>query len=150
MSQIVYNSIMGTLFRDRLLLARRDLEIDQRELSRRSGISPAYISKIERGRSDNVTVDIVFRLANALGVSPAYLLGLTDIPIDNDVASADASPDRITFDVRDVELRSAIIELVSIVREMTPAERRYFVDMAQKLQHLMESSSENKAPIIIG
>lgn len=52
--------------------------------------------------------------------------------------------------VRDVELRSAIIELVSILREMTPAERRYFVDMAQKLQHLMESSSENKAPILIG
>lgn len=141
---------MGTTLGDRVLLSRRDLHIKQNELARLTGVSRTYVSQIETGAVDAIMTDTLLKLSNALGVSPAYLLGLTDIPIDNDVASADASPDRITFDVRDVELRSAIIELVSIVREMTPAERRYFVDMAQKLQHLMESSSENKAPIIIG
>lgn len=145
----MYNLAMGTLLRDRLLLARRDLEIDQRELSRRSGISPAYISKIERGRSDNVTVDIVFRLASALGVSPAYLLGLADAPLMDDGAPIESSKDRISFDVRDAEMRAAVVEIVAILREMTPGQRRIFVEMAQKMQRLMESTND-KAPIIIG
>lgn len=135
---------------DRVLLARRQVGIDQQELARKIGVSYPYISKIERGHVSNVTVEVVEKLAVALGISVEHLLGLTDVPLSDDGAPIEAGPERIVFEIRDAEMRSAIIELVSIVREMTPAERRYFVDMAQKLQHLMESSSENKAPIIIG
>ena len=90
------------------------------------------------------------KLAEILGVSVNYLLGLTDAPLTDDGAPIEAGQERIVFEIRDADLRAVIIELVSIVREMTPAERRYFLDVAQKLQRLMESNSENKAPIIIG
>ena len=132
------------------MLSRRDSDIKQVDLARRIGVSRAYISKIETGTVNNITVEVLMKLAEILGVSVNYLLGLTDAPLTDDGAPIEAGQERIVFEIRDADLRAVIIELVSIVREMTPAERRYFLDVAQKLQRLMESNSENKAPIIIG
>ena len=66
---------------DRLLLSRRDLHWDQEELSRRSGVSRGYISEIERLRKTNIGVEVVFALAEALGVTVPYLLGISDDPL---------------------------------------------------------------------
>jgi XRE family transcriptional regulator, regulator of sulfur utilization len=54
------------------LRATRALSMDA--LSRQSGVSKSMLSQIERGRA-NPTVAVVWRLANALGVSLAELLG---------------------------------------------------------------------------
>lgn len=131
-------------------MSRKDLDIDQRELGRRVGVSNTYISNIERGYSKNVTADVLVKLAEALGVSVTYLLGLTDAPggSADDGAPIDAGPNRLVFEVRDAELRAAVLEIIDVVREMTPAQRRLFVDMAQKMKRLMDGE-ENHAPIII-
>lgn len=68
-------------FGRRILLSRKDLKINQEELGERSGISRGHIAKIERGEVKNPTIDIVYRLADALGVSRAYLLGITEDPL---------------------------------------------------------------------
>lgn len=141
---------MVTTLGNRVHLSRRDLRMKQDELARLVGVSRTYISQIETGAVDAVMTDTLLKLAKATGVSVTYLLGLTDAPLTDDGAPIEAGQERIVFEIRDADLRAVIIELVSIVREMTPAERRYFVDVAQKLQRLMESNSENKAPIIIG
>lgn len=65
----------------RVLLSRRDLKLNQHQLAERSGISRGHIAKIERGEVKNPTIDIVYRIADALGVSRAYLLGFTDDPL---------------------------------------------------------------------
>lgn len=134
-----------------MLLSRREIGIDQQQLARKVGVSYPYISKIERGHVSNVTLEVVEKLAEALGVSIAHLLGLTDAPLGNadDGAPVEASADRLVFEVRDAEMRRSIIELVAILREMTPAQQRVFVEMGQKMQRLMESTND-KAPIIIG
>lgn len=131
-------------------MSRKDLDIDQRELGRRVGVSNTYISNIERGYSKNVTADVLVKLAEALGVSVTYLLGLTDAPggTADDGAPIDAGPNRLVFEVRDAELRAAVLEIIDVVREMTPAQRRLFVDMAQKMKRLMDGE-ENHAPIVI-
>lgn len=134
---------------DRVLLARRQVGIDQQELARRIGVSYPYISKIERGHVSNVTVEVVEKLAIALGISISHLLDLTDVPLLDDGAPIEASADRLIFEVRDAEMRRAIIELIAILREMTPAQMRAFVEMGQKMQKLLESGND-KAPIIIG
>ena len=64
----------------RVLLSRRDLDWNQEELAERSGISRGHISKIERGDTTNITIEVAFALADALGVSRAYVIGLTDDP----------------------------------------------------------------------
>lgn len=133
-----------------MLLSRRDLRIKQEELARLTGISRTYVSQIETGAVDAIMTDTLLKLSNALGVSTNYLLGLTDVPLDDDGAPVDMTPDRIVFDVRDAEMRAAVVEIVAILREMTPGQRRIFVEMAQKMHRLMESSNETKAPIVIG
>ncbi len=55
----------------------RALSLD--ELSRRAGVSKSMLSQIERAQA-NPTVAVVWRLANALGVTIAELLGGIDEP----------------------------------------------------------------------
>lgn len=57
-----------------LLRLRRQAGLTQFQLAVKSGLSDKCIARIERGRS-NPTTDTLFRLATALGVSVADLLG---------------------------------------------------------------------------
>lgn len=143
--------VMASELGNRLLLSRRESNLNQDELARRVGIDRSYVSQIERGVVTNVGVEVLCKIADALEISIAYLLGLTDAPLGraDDGAPLDASADRLVFEVRDGEMRRAVIELVAILREMTPTQQRFFVEMGQKLQRLMETENE-KAPIIIG
>lgn len=138
---------------ERVLLARRDLGWDQKELGRRAGLSYSFISDLERNKHNNATVDVVGRLAESLGVSVTYLLGLTDAPSGtaDDGAPIEATGSRVTFEVRDPELRALLVELADLLHGMTPAQRRYFVEQAQRFTRLMEEEeSRAKNPIIIG
>lgn len=128
-----------------MLLSRRDLSIDQRELARRSGVSATHISKIERDRVQTVTVEVVFKLARGLGVSPAYLLGLTDIPSDEPGTPLQATDSLLTFEVKDWELRRTVQELIAILVELAPEDRKLVFDMAERIWR-----SEKREPRIVG
>ena len=78
----------------------------QGELARRIGVSRPYISRIETGAADNITVDVLVKLAGVLGVPVSYLVGQTDVPTADDGAPIDAGSSHLTFDVRDPELRA--------------------------------------------
>lgn len=65
------------IFRERLLLARRRAGLSQGDLAQRTAMYGSDISKMERGRM-LPTAPRLRRLAEALGVSADYLLGLTD------------------------------------------------------------------------
>jgi transcriptional regulator with XRE-family HTH domain len=54
--------------KNRLEKIRESLGISQSELSRRSGVSQAYISRLEKGSERPPGVDIAAALATALGV----------------------------------------------------------------------------------
>jgi transcriptional regulator with XRE-family HTH domain len=59
---------------EKLALLRQARSLSMDELSRRAGVSKSMLSQIERAQA-NPTVAVVWRLANALGVSMAELLG---------------------------------------------------------------------------
>ncbi len=67
------------IFRERLLLARRRAGLSQGDLAQRTAMYSSDISKMERGRM-LPTAPRLRRLAEALGVSADYLLGLTEAP----------------------------------------------------------------------
>ena len=65
------------IFQERLLLARRRAGVSQGELAKRTEMYGSDISKMERGRM-LPTAPRLRRLAEALGVSADFLLGLQD------------------------------------------------------------------------
>lgn len=72
---------MAALRGDRILIERRRLDLKQETLATQVGVDRSYISQIERDADVNVGIKVVFALAESLGVSPAYLLGLSDNPL---------------------------------------------------------------------
>lgn len=95
------------------MLARTDLELQQKEVADRTGYSPSYLSKLEGARDTNVSVELVEALASVLCVSPAYLVGWTDDPLEKQHGGGDE-------DVLDVE-RDVLQRLEHIHPEMATA-----------------------------
>lgn len=63
----------------RVLLQRRALGLSQEELAQRCGFRYQVISRLERGHQDIYAMRLA-RIAQELGVSADYLLGLCDDP----------------------------------------------------------------------
>lgn len=64
---------------DRLRELRERLGWSQRELARRCGLGESFINRYESGISDPSAANIKL-IAEALGISADYLLGLSDEP----------------------------------------------------------------------
>ena len=64
---------------DTLAALRQTAKLSLEALSRKAGVSKSMLSQIERGQA-NPTVAVVWRLANALGVSMGDLLGSGPAP----------------------------------------------------------------------
>ena len=62
----------------RLRVARAYKGWSQRELARLAQVHHVQLSKLERGITKEVQGTTLRRLCEALGVSPQYLLGMTD------------------------------------------------------------------------
>jgi transcriptional regulator with XRE-family HTH domain len=72
---------------ERLAWARNQQELILQQVSERSGLAIGYISQLEKGAKVNPTIDALNRLAKALGVSVAFILGETQAPPYDDVSS---------------------------------------------------------------
>ena len=68
----------------RLRVARAYTGLSQRELAEKAGINNVQLSKLERGITKEIQGSTLRKLCEALGVSPQYLLGMTD-DIDSEV-----------------------------------------------------------------
>ena len=73
---------------DRLKAARKRLRLSQRELAKQIGITATDIYRLERGLVKDPHSSRVVELAQALGVSTDYLLGLTDEDEEERLAAA--------------------------------------------------------------
>jgi transcriptional regulator with XRE-family HTH domain len=71
-------------FQERIRSTRQARNMSLEELGAASGFTKSHVWELERGRSRNPTVRAVWGLSAALGVTPAWLLGL-----DTDQSSID-------------------------------------------------------------
>ena len=67
---------IGIAIRD----AREDAGITQTELAARMGVAQSALSRIEAGRA-NITVEMLSRIANALGAPLSVKLGAGEVPL---------------------------------------------------------------------
>ena len=61
--------------------ARYAARMTQETLAHLTGLRQSHISRIEKGTIDDVVGDTLKVLATALKVSPGYLLGLEEAPV---------------------------------------------------------------------
>jgi len=141
-------------FADRLLLARRDMRWDQGELASKSGVSRGYISEIERGVKRNIGVEIVVSLADALGVSVSYLLGLSDDALGegSERVLREQSGDYVVFEVESGEERRVMQQLIDEYSALSPRSQRLAIEYLRMMRQVEEEEREreNRPPRIIG
>ena len=65
---------------------RERLELSQEALAHNGGVHRTYVSMIERGVR-HPTLDIVFRLADGLGVPPSKLVAATEAAIEDETGA---------------------------------------------------------------
>ena len=114
----------------RLLLLRRESGLRQEDLAEASGVSQAYIAKIERGRVTNVGIEYIFALAQALDVRVEHLLGLSDVVVEEDDTLAEG---RAVYVVGDMEEYSMVQELLKLFQTLRPADQAFALGMMRRL-----------------
>ncbi|HRW51061.1 MAG: helix-turn-helix transcriptional regulator [Caldilineaceae bacterium] len=138
----------------RVLLSRRDLDWDQKQLSEQSGVSRPYISQIERARKTNISVDVLFALADALGVTVQYLMGLTDDPLGegSERVLREQSGDYVVFEVESGEERRVMQQLVDEYSALSPRSQRLAIEYLRMMRQVEEEEREReqRPPRIIG
>jgi transcriptional regulator with XRE-family HTH domain len=118
------------LFAERLLICRRDLSLDQKELGRRANVSNTYISDLERGRVTNPGIEVLDSLATALGVSIKYLIGISNDPYGQDQLPSD---DHLTYEIHQPSTRNLVQRLVDIFLELPRRDQDLLIAMAQTM-----------------
>ena len=138
----------------RLLRSRRDMNWRQEDLSQASGESPTYISEIERGRVTNVGVEALSALADALGVTVQYLLGLTDDALGegSERVLREQSGDYVVFEVESGEERRVMQQLIDEYSALSPRSQRLAIEYLRMMRQVEEEqrAREQRPPRIIG
>lgn len=97
---------------DRLKEYRKSLGMSQADLARKSSVSAAYVSELESGLGKRPSGEILLRLANALEVTIAELLGQDIRPGAGDPPVPD--PSLLEFATERKLPRSDVVMLASI------------------------------------
>lgn len=98
---------------DRLKRYRKELGMTQADLARKAGVSAAYISELESGLGKRPSGEILLRLANALDVTIAELLGQDIRPGDGDPPVPD--PSLLEF-AKERKLAKADVTMLASIR----------------------------------
>lgn len=126
----------------------------QEDLAQASGVSRTYISEIERGRVTNVGVEALSALADALGVTVQYLLGLTDDALGegSERVLREQSGDYVVFEVESGEERRVMQQLVDEYSALSPRSQRLAIEYLRMMRQVEEEEREreNRPPRIIG
>jgi len=127
----------------RLKALRADLGMSQKELAHLADTSQAYLSRIENDGVPGVRGQILARIADALGTTTDYVLGLSDDPLP----PADFPVDDLPADLRllhkrieslPLALRGQVIEY--LVQEVEKAERTY--EQGQRAREAARASAQ--------
>ncbi|MFT4926117.1 MAG: transcriptional regulator with XRE-family HTH domain [Phenylobacterium sp.] len=78
MSQLVtYNALMGY----ELEKARKQMGLEQSEVSAKTGISQPVLSRLEKGKA-SITIDQLYVICNALRIRPEVIITAVSVAVD--------------------------------------------------------------------
>lgn len=125
---------MGNVRGERVLIERRTLNMNQDALAAQVGVDRTYISKIERNEDVNVGVKTVFGLAEALGVTVQYLLGLSDYPLPENSSPSLLAESSVIYEVGSPIDRRQVQALLDDFLALDPALREVVLNLAATLR----------------
>ena len=118
-------SVLG----ERTRQLRHDLYWSQEKVARKVGVDRSYISQIETGHVGYPGSQIVRGLADVLGSTTDYLLGLTDDPLPPPEIQPDDLPENYRF-------------LYKRIEHLPPAMRdqaiEYLIEEIERMERLMQ------------
>lgn len=117
---------------DRIRIKREELSLSQTDLAKKAGYNDrTSISKFEHA-GDDISMKQVKRVAKALGVSAAYLMGWEEQSKDKTINDLlELIPSEI---INDSELYSQIIEFITIFLSLSPEVRTAFLQTLRGLK----------------
>lgn len=135
---------MSVLRGDRVLIERRRLDMKQETLASMVGVNRSYISQIERDIDVNVGVKTVQALADALGVSVGYLLGMSESPLgEPDVkVLREMAGEYVTVDVDNDDERRLIRSLIAEFNALPRRAQEAAIEMIRILRKVEEEDEE--------
>ena len=135
---------MSVLRGDRVLIERRRLDMKQETLANMVGVNRSYISQIERDIDVNVGVKTVQALADALGVSVAYLLGASESPLgESDVkVLREMAGEYVTVDVDNDDERRLIRSLIAEFNALPRRAQEAAIEMIRILRKVEDEDEE--------
>ena len=114
------------------MLLRKESGLRQADLAEASGVSQAYIAKIERGRVTNVGIEYIFALAEALDVRVEHLLGLSEVVVDEPSPLA-LYEGKAIYVVEDEEEEEMIRELLRLFQRLSGADQRFALGLMRRM-----------------
>ena len=120
------------------MIERRRLNLKQEALARAVGVDRSYISQIERDVDVNVGVKTLTSLAEALGVSVGYLLGVTDAPLGESDARVlkEMAGEYVTVDVDSDEERRLVRSLITEFTMLPRRAQQAAIEMIRLLRRM--------------
>ena len=135
---------------DRVLLSRRDLDMSQDDLARSANVSRSYIKSIELGQVTNVGLDAITRIASALHVSLAYLMGMSDDPLSEspELVLAENSNKYVVQEVENPGLRRLYQDLLSSFASLPPDSQLAVYSLVQHMRRIEEDHARTSSRIV--
>lgn len=137
----VYTCCMDErLLGSRVRMSRNDLGLTQAELASMVSISRPYLTNIERGRTDNVGIRHITALAECLGVSVEYLIGIDDNPLPDDSGDKLVHDSHVIYEITQQEDRRRVQQLLDAYLTLSAAMQDVVLNMvvdSQKAHDLL-------------
>lgn len=112
---------------EKIRTLREQLNIDQKEFAKRTGIGQSSLSEIEGNKRQSIRSDILLKIAITLNVSADYLLGLTDNPLNENNEMPDFIKNKLNK-LENLESQNLPDKLEKIAKEL--------LDLSKKLKNL--------------
>ena len=74
------NEFLPGSIRERIVDLKRKTNVNNKTIAEKTGVSESLLSRIESGKQQTVSDDVVLKLSSFFGVSTDFLLGRTNVP----------------------------------------------------------------------
>ena len=127
---------MTILQGERVMLERRRIDMNQDALGRLAGVNQSYISRLEKNKIKNVGIDTIAAIADGLGVTIPYLLGLSDSPLGESDARVlrELAGEYVAVDVDSEEERRLVRALLAEFVALPAGVQSIAVEMVKLLR----------------